>query len=83
LILKGEQSWLDPLLDVTLLANSVCFREPRAKLRVHITACGKPEGVNMIARRDGLHLVEARVLEPPREHNMAIEPIRPRCDLRK
>ena len=77
----GEQSGLDPLLDVTLLANSVCFREPRNS--VHITACGKPEGVNMIARRDGLHLAEARVLDPPREHNMAIEPIRPRCDLRE
>jgi hypothetical protein len=55
----GWSVWLGLLLEVTLLANSIGLGQPRTKLRVHITSCGKPEGVNMIARRDGLHLAEA------------------------
>ena len=68
---------------MALLANSICFSQPFAKLGVHITWFGQPEGVNMITRRNGLDRAEARMLEPPRQHDMAVEPIRPRCDLGK
>ena len=37
----------------------------------------------MVARRDGVHLAEARVLQPSRKHNVAVEPIRSRRDLRE
>jgi len=71
------------LVEVALLADSIGFGQPSAKLRVHITWGGKPEGVNMIAWRDGLDDAEARVLESPRQDDVAVEPIRSRCDLRK
>jgi hypothetical protein len=74
---------LNPLPDVTLLANSVCLGKPCPELRVHISGSRKPESMNVVTRRDGLHLAKAGVLEPPRKHNVAVQPIRPRCDLRE
>jgi len=37
----------------------------------------------MVSRRNGLHLAETRMLQPPRKHNVAVEPIRSRRDLRE
>ena len=37
----------------------------------------------MVTRRDGLHLAEARVLDPPCQHDVTVEPIRSRRDLRE
>ena len=68
---------------MALLANGVCFGQPFAKLRVHITGCRQPECVDMISRRNGLNLAEARMLEAPRKHDMTVEPICPWCDLSK
>jgi hypothetical protein len=39
--------------------------------------------VNVITWRDGLHVAETRVLQAARKHNVAVEPVRPRCDLRE
>jgi hypothetical protein len=69
------------LLEVTLLPYGVCFGQPCLELRVHISGRRKSKGVNMVTRRDALHFAEARVLQPPRKHNVAIEPIRSRRDL--
>jgi hypothetical protein len=66
-----------------LLPNSVRFGQPCAELLVHIQWCGQPKSVNMIPRGDRLHMAETRVLKPTSQHNMAIEPIRSRCNLRK
>jgi hypothetical protein len=71
------------LLDVTLLTDSVCFGQPFLELGVYISRCRKPKVVNMVAPRDGLHIAEARVRQPPRKHDMAVEPIRTRRDLRE
>ena len=37
----------------------------------------------MVTRRDGLNAAEAGVLGPSCQHNMAVQPIRSRCDLRE
>jgi hypothetical protein len=68
---------------VTLLANRICLGQPGAKFGIHITWRGQPERMNVITRGDRLDLVEARVLKASRKHNMAVEPIGSRCDLRE
>jgi hypothetical protein len=72
-----------PLFDVPLLPNFVRLSQPRAKLPIHISGCRKPERVNMVTPRDSLHLAKTRVLEPTCQHDMTVQPIRARCDLRE
>src|SRR5205823_4648465 len=66
-----------------LFAHRIGFGEPRAKLVVHVARSAEPESVNVIVWRNSLDLPEAGMLQPTREHDMAIEPIRAWCHLRK
>jgi hypothetical protein len=68
---------------VLLLADTIRFGNPRAKIGVDLTGISKPEGVKMIARRKGLDSAKSRVLETTSEHHVTIQPVLPGRHLRK
>jgi hypothetical protein len=66
---------------VPLLADGVCLAHPGLEVRVQLVRRLDPECVEMIPWRERLHESEARVLEPPRENDMPVQPRAPRRDL--
>ena len=70
-------------MKVALLADPIGFPEPAAKLLVNFLEPGQTENVQVVPGREGLHLAEAGMLEPARQHYVAVEPLLPRSDLGK
>jgi hypothetical protein len=59
---------------VPLLPDEVRFFQPAAELVIDISEPNKAEVVHVIASGDGLDSPEARVLQPPGENNVPVEP---------
>jgi hypothetical protein len=60
--------------EVPLLTNGICLGEPGTQGVIDVIDRGQPEGVQVISRRERLDGTESRVLQPTREHDMAVEP---------
>ena len=71
----------DQLLDPRRLRcrcspTAIGLRQPGTKLRIDFAGCGQSEKVHMIPGRDRLNPAEPRMLEPPCQHQVTIQPVR-------
>src|SRR6476659_8728603 len=66
-----------------LSADQVRFGQPRTKVRVDVTPAAQPEDMHVITRRKRLDAPEPGMVEPPREHDMPVDPRAPRGHLRE
>src|SRR5713101_4297796 len=69
--------------EVLLLSDRVRLAQPGDEFRVDLLGPRDAEDVHVVARRDGVDAAEARVLEPPRQHDVPVEPALPRRHLRE
>jgi hypothetical protein len=54
--------------------------KPALHLIVDFVRLLQPEHVDLIARRDDVDAPEARALEPPRQHDVAVHPMMPQAE---
>ena len=60
---------------MALLPDSIRFREPGGDFSVDLIDAFEPEGVEMIPRRKSFDAAKARILQAPRENNVAVHPV--------
>ena len=72
-----------PRCEVLLLADGVRFREPFAEFVVDVGGAHESEIVDVVSRRECLNRSKSQIVEAARQHEMPIEPILPRRDLRE
>ncbi len=60
---------------MTLLADSIRFREPRRDLAVDFVDAGKTKSVEMISRRKSFDPAKPRIFQPACKDDMAIDPV--------
>lgn len=68
---------------MSLFANRIGFSQPRDELEVDVRRRGDVKVGHVIARRERLDLVKARMLESPGQHHVAIQTVTPRRHLGK
>ncbi len=66
-----------------LFADEIGLRQPRPEVSINLAALAQAKDVHVVAGRDGLDPAKAWVLQPPREHDMSIQPLLSRRHLRE
>jgi hypothetical protein len=59
---------------VLLGADGICLPKPGSELLVYLARRGQPEIVDYVSRRNRIDTQEARVVEPPGQDQMPIQP---------
>ena len=66
-----------------LISHEVRLRQPRAKVRIDVGQLREPEDMEVVSRRKRFDLSKARMLEPPGQHEVSVQPSLARGDLRE
>ena len=68
---------------MALFSDQIGLRQPGAEIGVDLTLLTEAKNVDVVAGRNGLDPAKARMLQPPGEDNMSIQPLLSRCHLRE
>ena len=63
--------------EMALLADQVGFGEPGGDFVIDFVHAFETKGVQMISRRESFDAAKARVLQPTRQDDVAVDPILP------
>ena len=66
-----------------MLADGVRFREPFAEFLIDVGGTHESEIVDVTSRRDCLNRSKSQRVDAASQHEVAVEPVLPRCDLRE
>jgi hypothetical protein len=62
---------------MALLADAICLSEPRCDFIVDLIDLLESKRMQMISRRESFDAAKARILQAPRQNNVAVHPVLP------